>query len=202
MECSFRFNPKYGMLYGSEKPLSTVGSQLTRVWTRAMLFQTCSDVHGFHTAQTVTNYASISCASFPFSPVENDFRPVYCRSIDSDRSHTLPLLLCVCLSRTALSLNEIGKTHSGSLFKGRTEERESLRERPNERRENIYNQSLADSRSLGVFNADLITTPALKPPPYISFPHHFTEAERNMLGIMYRQTIIIAKKKLSHCGAD
>jgi len=67
-----------------------------------------------------------------------------------------------------------------SCLKWRTEERGSLRERPNERRENIYNQSLADSSTLGVFNADLITTPSLKHPPYISFPHPFTEAKRNM----------------------
>lgn len=88
-------------------------------------------------------------------------------SVDGDRSHTLPLLLCVCLSHTALSPDEIGKTHSGSLFKGRTEEREGGREKDRMREENIYNQSLADSSSLCVFNADLITTPALKPPRYI-----------------------------------
>jgi len=80
--------------------------------------------------------------SFPFSPVENDFRLVYCRSIDSDRSHTLPLLLCVCLSRTALSLNEIGKSHSGFLFKvANRGERELERETEREEREHLQSES-------------------------------------------------------------
>lgn len=65
MKCFLRFNPKYGMLYGSEKASHQeqvydanklyLGGQLTRVWTRAMLLQTCSDVHGFLAAQTVTD---------------------------------------------------------------------------------------------------------------------------------------------------
>ncbi len=73
-------------------------SQLTRVWMRAVSFQTCSDGRGFQTKHPLAVFPSLSLL-WKMTSGQTTV------SVDGDRSHTLPLLLCVCLSHTALSLS-------------------------------------------------------------------------------------------------